>query len=346
MLYYICKENGNNESDVREEKKMTITTIKFYYNGIKINGEKSLVKLGVYGGKDNNGKIANEDIYIIYDWHWSSDFFAEIQNISEYSFEQPRYWGDDGTRRIKIATENPLYPYFKYMIIANKIRDLKYYYKHTGKGANEIAEYEVEIAKFPKAADAKTVELAKQYINGVKEEIKQQEEIKRQEEEAERKRIFDEEAVQKEIIKKYMNQFPIGDSKIYVRICWSEHPAFYDWNDNELTLSVKAAELILTELDKKPEGGGYHKTKFEIIEDGEVVYTGRYDLGDEEGGLFNHLTSFADYEYKTDKNEENYREHIEFINALVDIYAAQEEVIVEFADGFNEFVENYKKNKK
>ena len=143
-----------------------------------------------------------------------------------------------------------------------------------------------------------------------------------------------------------MNQFPIGDSKVYVLICWSEHPAFYDWDDNTLKVSVKAAELIFTELDKKPFYGGYYKTKFEIIDDGETVYTGRYDLGDEEGGLFNHLTGFADYEYKTDKNEENYRERIEFINALVDIYEAQEEVIVEFADGFNEFVENYKKNKK
>lgn len=322
---------------------MTINTIKFFYNGIKVNGEKSLVKISVYGAKDNNGKISNDDIYIIYDWHWASDFFAEIQNIAEYSFEQSHYWGDKGTHTIKIAKENPLYVYFKYMIIANKIRDLKYYYKHTGSGADEITEYETEITKFPKAADAKTVELAKQYINGVKEEIKRQKEIKRQEEEAERKRIFDEEAAQKEIIKKYMNRFPIGDSKIYVRICWSEHPAFYDWNDNELTLSVKAAELIFTELDKKPEGGGYHKTKFEIIEDGETVYTGRYDLGDEENGLFKHMISFAEYEYKAYKNDESYAERIQFVNKLVEAYENQEEVIVTFADGLEEFIENYKK---
>lgn len=324
---------------------MTINTIKFFYNGIKVNGEKSLVKIGVYGAKDNNGKINNDDIYIIYDWHWSSDFFAEIQNITEYSFEQPRYWDDDGNRKIKIAKENPLYPYFKYMIIANKIRDLKYYYKHTGKGANEISYYESELEKFPKTADEETVALAKEYISGVKEELKKQAEIERQKEEAEMRRIFDEEASKKEIIKKYKNQFPIGNSKIYVRICWSEHPAFYDWNDNELTLSIKAAELILTELDKKPEGGGYHKTKFEIIEDGEIVYTGRYDLGDEENGLFKHMISFAEYEYKTYKNEESYAERIQFVNKLVEVYENQEEVIVVFANGLKEFIEGYKKNK-
>ena len=322
---------------------MTINTIKFFYNGIKVNGEKSLVKISVYGAKDNNGKISNDDIYIIYDWHWASDFFVEIQNIAEYSFEQPRYWGDEGTRTIKIATKNPLYPYFKYMIIANKIRDLKYYYKHTGKGADEISYYESELAKFPKTADEETVTLAKEYINGVKEELKKQAEIERQKEEAEMRRIFDEEASKKEVIKKYMNRFPIGDSKIYVRICWSEHPAFYDWDDDELTLSVKAAELIFTELDKKPEGGGYHKTKFEIIEDGESVYTGRYDLGDEENGLFKHMISFAEYEYKTYKNEESYAERIQFVNKLVEVYENQEEVIVTFADGLEEFIENYKK---
>ena len=118
----------------------------------------------------------------------------------------------------------------------------------------------------------------------------------------------------------------------------------YAWEDNELTLSVKAAELVFTELDKKPFYGGYYKTKFEIIVDDEVVYIGRYDLGDEENGLFNHITSFAEYGYKTYKNEEEYNELKELIKTLIAAYENQEEIIVTFAEGFKEFIENYKKN--
>ena len=51
---------------------MTFTTIKFFYNGIKINGEKALNKMNVYGELDG-------DIYIIYDWHWTKDFFEAIK---------------------------------------------------------------------------------------------------------------------------------------------------------------------------------------------------------------------------------------------------------------------------
>ena len=313
---------------------MTFTTIKFFYNGIKVNGEKKLTKMNVYGELDGN-------IYIIYDWHWTKDFFEAIKEIAEYSFEQPQYWGDHGETTITIKKENPIYPCFKYMLIATKIRDYKMGWR---KDEAKAAELEEELKKYPKIATEKIVNDAKEYINGVNEEIKRQAEIKRQEEEAERKRVYDEEVSQREIIKKYMNQFPIGNAKTYVRICWSEHPAFYAWEDNELTLSVKAAELVFTELDKKPFYGGYYKTKFEIIVDDEVVYIGRYDLGDEENGLFNHITSFAEYEYKTYKNEEEYNELKELIKTLIAAYENQEEIIVTFAEGFKEFIENYKKN--
>jgi hypothetical protein len=145
-----------------------------------------------------------------------------------------------------------------------------------------------------------------------------------------------------------MKQFPIGNEKTYVKICWSEHPAFYSWDDDTLKLSVKAAELIFTELDKKPVGGGYYKTKFNIILDGdeENGYIGRYDLGDEEGGLINHILNFANYEYKNNGNSETYREYIEFINKLMEVYDRTVEVTeVKISEEFKKFVEIFKKNK-
>lgn len=140
-----------------------------------------------------------------------------------------------------------------------------------------------------------------------------------------------------------MNRFPIS-SNMFVRICWSEHPAFYDWDDNTLEVSVKVAEMIFTELDKKPAEVGYYKTKFEIVVDNETVYTGRYDLGDEENGMFNHMTSFAEHERKHYNNEEEYAERIEFIKTLINDYENQKEVTVTISDEFKRFVETFKKN--
>ena len=85
-----------------------------------------------------------------------------------------------------------------------------------------------------------------------------------------------------------------------VTINWSEHPAFYSWEDNELKLSVAAAEIILTHFDKEvheDQERGYCKTSFTIEyvnEDGETdSYEGRYDLGDNDGGMIAHIRFFG-----------------------------------------------------
>ena len=67
-----------------------------------------------------------------------------------------------------------------------------------------------------------------------------------------------------------------------------------------MKFSVAAAEIIFKTLDEKISAGqerGYDKTSFSIAytdADGEPsAYEGRYDLGDNEGGLIAHIRSFG-----------------------------------------------------
>lgn len=103
-------------------------------------------------------------------------------------------------------------------------------------------------------------------------------------------------------IEEISRQNPIRPGEPVVKICWSEHPAFYSWEDNALDLSPAAAEIILGRYDREraeEEKGGYEKTKFLITwtdETGEEhSYEGRYELGDNDGGLAAHIRSFAAY---------------------------------------------------
>ena len=99
---------------------------------------------------------------------------------------------------------------------------------------------------------------------------------------------------------------PITDGAPVVLIHWSEHPAFSDYADDSLRLSLPAADKILGTLDTEQNAtretdsgcGWYYKTKFTITatdpDSGEeMTYTGRYDLGDGEGGLIQHIRNFG-----------------------------------------------------
>lgn len=89
---------------------------------------------------------------------------------------------------------------------------------------------------------------------------------------------------------------PIKDGAPVVTVEWSENGAF----DDGMKFSVAAAEIIFKTLDEKisaDQERGYDKTKFSIEytdADGEPsTYEGRYDLGDNEGGLIAHIRSFG-----------------------------------------------------
>lgn len=102
-------------------------------------------------------------------------------------------------------------------------------------------------------------------------------------------------------------QHPITEGAPYVEIPFSENPAFYSFNDQTdktgepLRLSVAAAEIVLKHFDEQAaaEDRGYDKTDFVIHyidDDGEPsTYSGRYDLGDNDGGMIAHIRSFGEF---------------------------------------------------
>lgn len=93
----------------------------------------------------------------------------------------------------------------------------------------------------------------------------------------------------REYIESVAASHPIQKGEPVVTIHWSECPAFQSWKENELKLSVPAADIIFKHFDKRPtDGWCYYKTKYTIdyIQDGEAGnFTDRYDLGDGIGGL-------------------------------------------------------------
>lgn len=110
---------------------------------------------------------------------------------------------------------------------------------------------------------------------------------------------------------------PIKDGAPVVTVEWSENGAF----DDNMKFSVAAAEIIFKTLDEKisaDQERGYDKTSFSIAytdENGEPsTYEGRYDLGDNDGGLIAHIRSFGAFlrdkgnfgnGKPTDENKEN-----------------------------------------
>lgn len=90
-------------------------------------------------------------------------------------------------------------------------------------------------------------------------------------------------------IESISNSHPIQNGDPVVTIHWSECPAFQSWKENELKLSVAAADIILKHFDKRPtDGWCYYKTKFTVdyvIDGTPGNFTDRYDLGDDIGGL-------------------------------------------------------------
>lgn len=93
----------------------------------------------------------------------------------------------------------------------------------------------------------------------------------------------------REYIESIAASHPIQNGEPVVTIHWSECPAFSSWKENELKLSVAAADIILKHFDRRPKDGWcYYKTKFTVdyvIDGVPGSFTDRYDLGDDIGGL-------------------------------------------------------------
>ena len=296
--------------------------IRIYWNGIKIDGGK-LIRCG-YSIDNNVNHDQSVSIYARDYDHLPRDLF-EVRNDTDIYTD---YFDSD---RAYLTPEHPLYKYFRYAGMKAQARaDRPYCEKlretlSSGRREPWPGHYDAlradlerrerflaEIDKMtdpgqPTAEDLAEIDRQRQEAENARRAAEHEEEI-RDQEVALCQRVNGERLIRSE-----QEANPIKEGVPTVCINWSEHPAFTNYADDSLLLSLVAAENILRTLDKDQHDtretvygrGWYYKTKFTITgknESGEEFsYTGRYDLGDNDGGLIEHIRASAEY-YRTHDN--------------------------------------------
>lgn len=312
-----------------------IESIKFYYYGVVINGET--YKYGYYSQPTEEGIEITSSEY--YSDRVPSDIFAPYL---EYNM---------GLYSINVSKEHPFYEFVFENYRKNKIRCLKLEnkrlenrikklekYNSQGKYDNSIAEKKAEIVQNSNLIDeiskvcaaekcgqpvSKDIENFYEWREKVIADHKEELRLKDEAEAKARKEAFEKEKkITSDFLDTAMNSYPLNkaDGKPYVMINWSECPAFYRWDDDQLEISLQAAEQALFQIDEyyyNDEMRGYSKTAFTIHYNGDE-YVGRYDLGDGECGLINHIRNHGKWliEDKVYGDEKRGKEVIEFSDYL------------------------------
>ena len=286
----------NSDQAEQPERVSSLPSIRFYYNGIKVNGG-DLIKC--YYSADADGVT-------IYAESYGGELPRELFDVRNDTDTMTDYFDTDSAR---LSADHPLFKYALYM--AQKCdymqhkRTLKrqeanprlYSYLTKEQRAAKMREFEaLEDPGQPTNADLLKIE----ELNAAREQAR-----KEAEEAAERERVATFErkkASGLQTIREGLQLFPLDEQNggDFVMIEWSEHPAFYEYEERGgLKLSIMAADWILDKLDAEQHEkretedgrGWYDKTSFRIYKGGEVVYSGRYDLGDNDGGLIAHVES-------------------------------------------------------
>ena len=315
-------ENGNTEekteSKPKQAKKQAGTEqnyIKIYYNGIKINGGK-LIKCcySLDNNKDHSPEIC------VYCHGYGSQLPRDLFEVHNDTDLYTDYFDTDSTR---LTPDNPLFKYFYYAGLKERATSAKRCITNLKKkleqperwqGQHEYYKSDIQtqqkyIDTFEKATDpGQPTQEDLDTINRINQE-KENNRIQAQHEEElkERERLLNARCNGRRFIAEQMEKYPVKDGEPVVLVHWSEHIALGSYEENTLNLSVTAAENILSTFDKEihTENRGYDKTKFTITapqENGEpITYTGRYDLGDNDGGLIQHIRSLAEWDLTHDQ---------------------------------------------
>lgn len=278
-------------------------SVKFFWNGIKINGEKKLIRC--FYILDNSAAVPCVTIYARdYSGELPGDLFAVRNDTDSYQ----DYFDKD---KATLEPGHPLYSYARAAALKAAIRELEKYPGYSAvertARAQKLEQYRAELATLPAgqptAADVEAVHALNLAAETARIEAEKEREQK------EREAVLCAQNEGRHYIEEVAAAHPIQEGAPVVIIEWSEHPAFYSWGEGELKLSVAAAEIVLRHFDEEraernaAEGhGGYYKTKFVIeytANDGERhTYEGRYDLGDNDGGLIAHIRAFSESKRK------------------------------------------------
>lgn len=291
---------GNVQNSDQEEQPArvpSLPSIRFYYNGIKVNGGE-LIKC--HYSADENGAT-------IYASGYGDSLPGSLFDVRNDTDFMTDYFDKDSAT---LPADHPLFRFAFYMakkeeykqhartLERQKKNPRIYSYLTAEQRAEKMREFEkLTDPGQPTAADLLKIE----DMNAAREQAR-----KEAEEAAERERaatVERKKASGAQTIREGLGRFPLDDQNggDYAIIEWSEHPAFYEYEERGgLRLSIAAADWIMRELDEEQNRtrenedgrGWYDKTSFSIYKDGAQVYEGRYDLGDGDGGMIAHVESY------------------------------------------------------
>lgn len=321
--------------------------IRIYYNGFKMDGDKALTVKVHYSIDRTTGAV---HVYAQDYADLPRDLF-EVRNDTDIYTD---YFDNDS------AVVEPSHPLYKYIIYAAKKADAlqakkaaEHYRRYNAKRGHEfyspadIAKVEERAAALstltdpgqPTAADLAEIDRQRTEAENARREAEHAAELAAREEELRTR------ARSLRFIDAVVAEYPATKDEPTVAIEWSENAALdsigdEETNDKPVRLSITAANIIFDTLDKeRGAGGGYWKTAFAIYaaeaEGGEKVYSGRYDIGDQDGGLIAHIRAYG--EYKADENKKPclFRPQTmtdeEWAKAVED-YRAEGRSVCEFAD--------------
>lgn len=260
-------------------------TLRILTHGLRVNGAKTLVKCW-YSIDDDKTLVCARG----YSDRLPRDILP-VQNDTDIITD---YFDEDSA---ELIASHPLYPFFRAAAIREKLAFAK---KHPDYNATigqaraeEAARLSAELETLPSGQPTPAdVDRARAYMDAQRRAAAEAEERARREElerRAEVERQKEQDA--RETIAAAVAAYPLKDGAPYVVIRWSEHPGI----DEGLVLSVAAADLVLSHLDKAQHARrvndgvrGYDKTAVVVhyTKGGEpLTFADRYDIGDGIGGL-------------------------------------------------------------
>lgn len=294
---------------------MKTTSIRFYYNGLRLNGSRALVKCSY--SIDNSRRTDSPCVTITAERGGSlpRDLFP-VENETDLMTD---YFDTD---HATITAAHPLYPFARAAAVKHEISllnvSLRYAEKRTASGnmadfyAKEAARLSARLEQLtaeldalpatqPTAADLDAV--AAQHLEAENARRRAEQEAQQAQREKELRRRSE----GRRFIAEAEQAHPITPDSPFVEIPFSENPAFAAYNDQmrktgePLRLSLAAAEEIIRHFDAEISAdmeSGYDKTDFVIHFTDETgdpsTYEGRYDLGCNHGGLIAHIRLFGE----------------------------------------------------
>lgn len=329
--------------------------IKIYYNGLKLDGSSRL-SVKVFYSPNNDGSITihardykdlPRDLFAVRnETDIITDYFDEDHATVEPSHPLYKYIAFAAYKAKEHDYKRSAEHYEKRATATTSAYYKKWYAEEAAKMRERLAALEpVADPGQPTAEDLEAINRQRQEEENARREAEHAAEI------AEREKVLAERHAGFEYINTVAAKYPIKDGEPVVYIPFSENPAFYSFMVEDTTkitlhqdgttteetlhtmprcvLSVTAAEIVLRHFDEieAAKGCGYDKTDFIIKwtdESGEPwEYSGRYDLGDNDGGLIKHIQALAEwdrthdmYGHETDTPQETAASRFAFVDLL------------------------------